>query len=226
MGKAASQFNDEKKKRIAAAVAAAEAKTSAEIVPVVAAVSGRYDRAEDLVGLWCGLLALAAVWLIYPEEVLEHGSWGSRPWWLELACLLTAVVAGFVGGAFLASRIDGLRRLLTPSQQMHEEVSARAHTVFFDQRIHHTTAGTGLLLYVSLFERMAAVVADGKVLEKLGQGALDEICARLTRSLTGGSLTEAICTVIHETGDRLAAVLPRSEGQVNELPDVLITIER
>ena len=42
---------------------------------------------------------------------------------------------------------------------------ARAREVFFDKRVYRTAGGTGLLVYVSLYERMAAVIADQKVLE-------------------------------------------------------------
>ena len=52
--KPANDFSDEQRRAVAQAVAEAEGKTSAEIVPVVATASGRYDRAEDIVGLWTG----------------------------------------------------------------------------------------------------------------------------------------------------------------------------
>ena len=45
--------------KIEAAIASAETKTSAEVVVIVATRSGLYDRAEDLVGLVLGLLAVA-----------------------------------------------------------------------------------------------------------------------------------------------------------------------
>ena len=94
-------FGDADRDRVNAAVREAESATSAEILPVVARSSGRYDRPED----W-------------------------------------------------------LRRLFTPHTQMREEVLSRAREVFFDQRIHHTGGASGVLLYVSLFEHMAAVIAD------------------------------------------------------------------
>ena len=51
MQRASELFNDEQRATIDQAVADAESKTSAEIVPVVATASGRYDRAEDIVGM-------------------------------------------------------------------------------------------------------------------------------------------------------------------------------
>ncbi len=225
MRKASSLFNEEQKKRVARVVAEAESRTSAEIVPVVVTASGRYDRPEDLVGLWCSVAALIVVWFVFPETKAEVGSWGDPAGWLELLSLVAAVVGGFVAGIALGSRVGWLRRLCTPHTQMRDEVAARARTVFFDRRIHHTTGGTGLLIYVSLFERMAAVITDQTILDKLGQATLDELCARLTQGLRQGDATEAICQVVRESGERLASALPRSEGDVNELPDVLVTFD-
>ena len=54
MIKATRLITDADRQRINAAIADAELHTSAEIVPVVASASGRYDRAEDIAGLWLG----------------------------------------------------------------------------------------------------------------------------------------------------------------------------
>ena len=50
MQRAANFFNAEQRQQITRAVAQAESGTSCEIVPVVATVSGRYARPEDMVG--------------------------------------------------------------------------------------------------------------------------------------------------------------------------------
>jgi putative membrane protein len=219
-------FNDEQKKKVAEAVALAESKTSAEIVPVVAASSGRYDRPEDVVGLWMALLFLVCTWLTFlcfrAEPADEWGfSWLS----LELPALIAAVVLGFVVGAVVGTRVGWLRRLFTPRSQMHDEVAARARSLFFDNRVHHTEAGTGILVYVSLFEHMASVVGDEAVLEHLGQDALDALRTLLTEKLKEGDPIEAICATICSAGDRLAEPLPRKEGDVNELPDALVILD-
>ena len=62
---------------------------------------------------------------------------------------------------------------------MREEVYARAREVFFDRRVHHTGGRSGVLLYVSLYERMAAVIADQSILERIGPARIDEILPRV-----------------------------------------------
>ena len=225
MRQASTRFSDEQRKRIAQAVAQAESTTSAEIVPVVATASGRYDRPEDIAGLWLGMIGLVVAWWLMPATAIESGSWGGMPEWGRLLLMVIVAVAGFVVGAAIASRVAWLRLLFTPRRQMRDEVSARARAVFFDQRVHRTAGGTGLLVYVSLYERVAAVLADQSVVDKLGQAALDELCATLTGRLREVHPADALCSIIGVAGERLAPVLPRAEGDINELPNALVVLD-
>ncbi len=228
MKQASRQFTEDDLKRINDAVADAESRTSAEIVPVVATASGRYDRAEDIVGLWLGLLAMLVAWILLPKGGHETGNFsdaGSIHPLVKPIVLVAAMLAGFVSGAIVASRTGWLRRLFTPRREMSDETLKRARQIFFDSRVHHTSGATGLLVYVSLYERMAAVLADGAILDKLGQPALDELCGQLLRDLSGGDITSAICSTITAAGEKLAPLLPRAEDDVNELPNGLVTLE-
>ena len=108
---------------------------------------------------------------------------------------------------------------------MREETTARARQVFFDNRVYRTAAGTGVLLYLSLYERTAVVLAGDPVMEKLGQEAIDEVCAELTSALRAGDLAEALCATLEDMGERLGRVLPRAEGDVNELPNTLVLMK-
>ncbi|MBN2309948.1 MAG: hypothetical protein JXR94_13320 [Candidatus Hydrogenedentes bacterium] len=225
MQKASTFFTEEQRKRIEQAVADAESKTSAEIVPALASASGRYDRPEDIVGVWCGVIAMAAVWCLLPRGGADAASWGFAWAALKLPALIAAVVVGFVIGAVIGSNVGWLRRLFTPRRQMAEEVAEAARGLFFDGRVHHTERATGLLVYLSLFERTAAIIADEAVLKGLGQPALDELCARLTAGLCGGDPAEAVCAVLADAGERLASVLPPSEENPDELANSLIVID-
>ncbi len=225
MQKASQLFTDEQRQTIDQAVAEAESNTSAEIVPVVATASGRYDRAEDIVGLWLAIATAVVLWLWLPGSSDEAGSWSGVSMVWSIAMLIVGIAAAFILGAVIGSKVGWLRRLFTSRREMSDDVNRRAREVFFDTRIHHTADATGLLLYVSLFEHMAAVIADQEVLEKLGQGALDELCAQLTKGLHAGHPTEAFCGALASAGQRLSAVLPRAEDDVNELADALVVLD-
>ena len=225
MAGASKLIGDTDRERVNQAVAQAESATSAEILPVVARSSGRYDRPEDVVGVWFAALAMIVVWLVFPLPRIEAGNWdAAAPVW-QLVALLAAMIVGFVAGAFVGGRVDWLRRLFTPSTQMREEVYSRAREVFFDNRVHHTGGGSGVLLYVSLFEHMAAIIADQSILDKLGQEQIDKLCGEFTKRLHEGNVTDALCRTATSLGERLAPLLPRAEGDVNELPDALVVID-
>lgn len=225
MQRASDLFNEEQLKQVEKAVIEAEARTSCEVVPVVATASGRYDRAEDMIGLWLGVFAAITVWLIFPRQSNESGSWDGVPFYVGLLTMVAVVVVAFIAGASVGSRIGWLRRLFTPRKQMLEEVSARARETFFDKRIHHTSGSTGMLIYVSLFEHIAVVLGDQEILDKLGQTFLDRLCQQLTEGLHQGDSTDVICSVIAEAGKQLSGPLPRAEGDVNELRDALVLID-
>ncbi len=153
------------------------------------------------------------------------GDWGFALSNYKIVALIAALVIGFILGAAIATRLDWLRRLFTPRDQMREEVAARACEVFFDKRVHRTAGGTGLLVYVSLFERMAAILGDEIILKSLGQEALDELCSQLTRRLRTGDPAEAIGGTILRAGERLALVLPRAPDDTDELPNQLVLLD-
>jgi putative membrane protein len=219
------RFSEAERRRVAEAIQQAESKTSAEIMPVIAGSSGRYDRPEDIVGLWLAIIALIAVWLLYPSSRPEPGSWESSEPIVELVCLVAAVVVGFIVGAVVATRVGWLRRLFTPRKQMQEEVLGRAHQVFCDKRVYRTAGASGVLLYVSLYERMAAIVADQHVIDALGQAEIEKACAEFTRRLRERTSIDALCESAISLGQRLSVPLPRAEDDVNELSDALVVLD-
>lgn len=219
------QISDADRERVTKAVADAEAKTSAEIVPAIAEASDGYDRPEDVAGIWLAGLGISAVWFLVPAQTELPGSWVEHSSWLWLLLILATGLLAFFVGAFAASQIDWLRKVFTPKSQMSAAVLTRASQAFFDNRIHHTDCSTGVLIYVSLYERQAVVLGDETVSEKLGPTGLEEICNELTAQMKAGhQAVDAVCAAIKATGDKLGTVLPRPSGDQNELKDVLIEL--
>lgn len=218
-------FDVHNRERVNQAVRQAESSTAAEIVPVVARCSGRYDRGEDVLGLWTAGLAMILVWWAYPLPGSESGSWSElSPVW-QIVALLAGGLVGFLVGAFVGSQVEWSRRLFTPAVQMRQEVDRRAREIFYDQRVHHTNSGAGILFYVSLFERRAAVIADQSVLERLGQPQIDELCSDLTRRLHESNVIDALCETVLIAAERLAVAVPRIRDDQNELTDALVVID-
>ena len=129
MERASKFFTDFEKKRIEEAVTDAELKTSAEIVPAVATASGRYDRAEDIVGLWVGTIAMAVIWWVLDFDGGQEAQWGSTLSRFELPLLIAVVVLGFLlGEPFLVNRIDVL--LGESGSRRHDKRQRCDHRLF------------------------------------------------------------------------------------------------
>lgn len=210
-------LTEEERESVNRAIAEAEKSTSGEIVPAIAAASGRYDRAEDIGGLLLGLIALVAAWLLFQREV-PPDEWNARvSLALELPALVGILIAGFILGAFLTSRMNWLRRLLATRSEMEEEVRQRAWEIFGRCRIGRTAEGTGLLIYISLFERMVVVLGDEAVAQKLGDQAWDEIKDIIVEGLRRGKHGDAIVAAVHRSGELLTGAFPALPTVHNEL---------
>jgi putative membrane protein len=205
-------FTPEERKAVEGAIAAAEAKTAAEIVPVVATSSGSYSRAEDILGVWCGVLGFLALGLSHVERQID---------------LFEGLLVFFLGlglGCGLLARFDPLKRLLTGRADRERKAVEAAHRIFFSQRIGRTAGRTGVLLYLSLFERVAVVLADERGAEALGSRGADGLRDLLVEGMKRGKPEEALVGAIRRAGERLAARLPREAGDRNELADRLVLI--
>lgn len=172
---------------IQAAVQEAEARTSGEIVPYVVERSDEYPTTA-----WKGA-ALGA--LLGPMVALAIHRWTDVWGWpLGLWIALPAPVGGAVG--YLLALIDPVRRWLAGEHTLDARARRRAAVAFLDQEVFRTRDRTGILLFVSLFERRVVLLADSGIHQKVEEGAWEAITGRLAEGIRGGrpapSLTEAI----------------------------------
>ena len=222
MKKASDLFGAEDRRRIEEAVTTAEKKTSGEIVPVVATSSGRYDRAEDVFGVLFSLVLLSLFWLRYQEITPLSGDWESGAvLGMGLFGTIVTIVIGFILGTVLATKIPELALPFIPKDQMEEEVEKRATEAFKRYRVRGSKNATGILVYVSLYERMVRVEGDDAILEKLQQTDWEEVIRLVTRGLADDRPAEGLIDGIVKCGDVLALHFPREEGDVDELSNEL-----
>jgi putative membrane protein len=224
MKSASALFNTQDRESVAAAIAEAERITTGEIVPVVATVSGRYDRAEDLFGLVFGVVALSIAWLLFQDTT--QTAWSATPTpVLGLGVIAGILIVGFLVGAVLATYIPVLRLPFISRTEMLEEVERRALETFQRVRIRDTASGTGVLIYVSLYERVVKVIGDDAAAATLPMEALEEICALVVDGLKQGQPAVGLAQAVKKTGELLAPNLPPTLSDTNELANQLIIID-
>jgi putative membrane protein len=224
MKTASTLFNEQQRQLIEAAVTEAEQGTVGEIVPVVATVSGRYDRAEDLFGLLLGLVALVVIWVLFQDTTETAWAAGHTPT-LGLAAVTAIIVAGFLAGASLATRFPVLRLPFIPPREMRQEVERRALEAFQRYRIRTTRGGTGVLIYVSLYEHMVRVVGDDAVTEKISREDWEGICHLVVDGMKADNAAQGLTLAIRQSGELLARHFPILPDDHNELSNELILID-
>ncbi len=201
-------FTSEEQAKIEAAVKAAEAKTSGEIVPMLVDASYEYPRAELIGG---GTLALAVASLV---------SWlfgGESIWWF-----LPVFIGAFFLFQQLIRQLPGVRRLLIHPDEMSAEVEEKALVAFLENGLHQTRDRTGILILISLFERRVHVLADSGINARVPEKTWDEVVATITSGLKKGDACAALCESIEKCGDLLEENFPVKKDDTNELPNLII----
>ena len=193
--------------RVEQAISEARSLTSLEIVPIVSASSGNYDRAEDLVGLWAAAIALALTWLFLSNAPVGKALAGNgKVWTLGLLPVLVTVIGGFVGGAMLASYVVGLRRLFVPRNQMFKNVQVYAKHAYLDVCISRDGPASkdAVVLFVSLYERLSVLAICDELRAGLPADQIEAIQRTVNSMLIRQDPCEAIIAGIHLTAEMLA----------------------
>lgn len=200
------------RRRIADAVREAEAGTSGEIVVAVVNEVDRYEEAA-----WRGGTLAAAV-VLGVDLLYRHAT----PFWWRLpvdAGLLAAILSGIVGYV-LVTRVAALRRRLVGRARRRALVRAAAHTAFRSCGVAATAGRTGVLVFVSLFEREVVVLPDAGLEARAPEGAWDGTVERLVAGMKAGRPAEALVDGVRACGERLrAAGCLAQPGDRNELED-------
>lgn len=213
---------------VTAAVAEAESRSDGEIVTVVAAKSDGYHD----VGLHYAVLAMLLVpvaWALLPQSLIDWALGLVLGWNYELSrgALMTLLFVK-LASAFLVFRYAlawmPLRMALTPGATKSRRVRRRALEYFSVSADKRTIGRTGVLLYLSLLEHRAEIVADEAISSRVKPEVWGEAMAALIGEVKAGRPGEGMAKAVRMIGDVLAEHFPKSGSDTNELPDRLIEL--
>lgn len=215
---------------VTAAVAAAESQTSGEIVPVIARASDGY---ADIALVWAIAIAFTAMSLfaLFPAYYLGLWDWLFGNGWShswtpgEIAGLVTGFgLLKFLGSWAILMAWPGLRILLVPGPVKSARVRLHAVRHFKVGAERRTHGRTGVLLYLSLAEHRAEIVADDAIASKVPAEVWGAAMADMLAEIRKGHMAEGMAAGIRDVGVVLAQHFPRDANDVNELPDRLIVL--
>jgi putative membrane protein len=196
------------KDRITEAIRRAEARTSGEIFCVVAHSATDYRLVPVA---WAAVIALAVPWplihfTLWPASVI---------YFLQLVA--------FVAVAIALSQ-SSIRFRIVPRRAKHDRAHAVAMRQFFAQGLHNTENRTGVLIFASLAERYAEIVADAGINAKVTPGVWDRAVAALIDGMRRDQPGDGFVAAIEQCGTVLAQHFPPGALNRDELPNKLVEI--
>ena len=179
-----------------------------------------------LVG-FLGIAASAAVAILSgrPENNFVLGLWVNG---LSLTVLLLSLIVGLGLLKFLGTWLillwDPLRFFFTPGPVKAARVHEQAIKHFKVGAERRTHGRTGVLIYLSMREHRAEIVADEPIAEKVPAEVWGEAMADMLVEIRKGCIAEGLAAGVADVGRVLAEHFPRDEDDQNELPDRLIEV--
>jgi putative membrane protein len=205
----------EEYEQINTAVKKAEKSTAGEIVCMVHTASYHYPM-SNVVG--AAALALPAAMALTPLM----GGWlwiGTQNMWVFLSILVPA----FILGHWVVKHTPWLKKIFISNREMAEEVEEAAVTSFFKHGLYRTKDGTGILIFISVFERKVWVLADRGIDAKVSGDHWRSVVAGITEGIRNNQAAAAICLAVDTIGRTLAEHFPVAPDDINELDNVIVS---
>jgi len=201
------QFSREDHAAISNAIRAAEQRTSGQIVCVIAHASSDYAHVPIL---WAIALALFAPW-----PMIHFTGWSvQRIFLLQIVTFIAAA---------LAFSWTPLRLALVPRVVRRAHAHRTALEQFVVRGVSRTKNRNGVLIFVSLSERYARIIADEGIAQKAHSSEWQAAIDALTDHMSAGRVVQGFRAAIERCGAVLATHSP-ANGSPNELPDRLYVI--
>lgn len=200
--------------RVAAAIRAAEKRTAGEIICVLAQRSDSYFYPAAFVLTLAMLLASLVAALVIDRL------WITVPLWQFAAAQALALATALA----LTGWWPALRVRFVPKSLRYRRAHRNAISQFLAHNIHVTENRTGVLIFLSLAERYAEIVADEGINARVPQDKWNTIVADLVAHAAGGEIASGFLGAITVAGEILAAEFPPVGERNNELHDHLVEI--
>jgi putative membrane protein len=214
--------------KVSAAIAAAESSSDGEIVAVVTDCSDAY---HDVALHWAVLVLIGTIAIFAAAPQVLHfwrdtllGGWRPEPSFGELLTLAMILAVAKYTAVLLILRYRPLRLALTPPATKLRRVRRRAIATFKAGAERRTIGRTGILVYLSMGEHRAEIVADEAITKVTTPETWGEAMAALVVEVKAGRPADGIVAAVAEVGEVLTQHFPRSTTDTNEIPDKLIEL--
>ncbi len=208
------RFTTQDLERIKAAVKQAEDKISGEIVPVFVERSGFYTIAN-----YRGALVVAS--MVFLVIIVFDSYVPSMTVYDPLFIFLSVITGGLIG-ATVTHSIGPLKRVMLGQSHMDQATRKRAENAFLEEEVFNTRHRTGIMIFISFFEREVMVMADRGISKVVEQKEWDKMVRNIIDKIRIGKVTDGIEAAILRCGEILLEKgFVKTPDDINELRDDL-----
>jgi putative membrane protein len=201
-------ISEAERDRVVDAIRAAESKTAGEIFCVITRASSGYRLVPVA---WAALIAL-----LVPLPLIYLTSWPAGLIYMTQLVVFLAVMA--------ILSLPAVRFRVVPRRAMHSRAHAEARRQFLAHGLHLTRERTGVLIFASVAEHYAEIVADAGINEKVTQKVWEDAVAAMVTAIGDGRPGDGFIAAVERCGAVLAQHFPPGTINRDELPNKLVVI--
>jgi putative membrane protein len=196
-------ITEQDRERISTEIRATEARTSGEIVCVLARSTCNATALPIFVS---AVVALALPWLLLAFTAMP------------VHRILVLQITMFLALTILLC-LPRMRIMLVPRAARRAIAHRAALEQFAIRGIARKKDRTGVLIFVSLAERYARIIADQGIAARVPQSEWQSAVDALVAHMSGGRIADGFITAIDACGKVLETNFPRTGTSRDELPD-------
>ena len=201
-------ISKEDHERIATAIHSAEARTSGEIVCVLAQTS---SHATALPVLIAAVVSLTMPWLLMTFTAMTFYR------------ILSLQILAFLA-ALIPLCLPRVRVALMPRKARRAIAHRVAMEQFTSRGIGQRKNGAEVLIFVSLAERYARIITDDEIAARVPQSKWQAAVDALIAHMRDGRIADGFITAINVCGNELATHFPRTATSSDVRPDRIYLI--
>ena len=180
-------LTDEFKNKIKEAVNKAEKQSGGEIVTYITENSDKYHFIYWAAGFFSAFLGYSIFTILY---IFSYFVYSHTLFFLGILFIFPLIVIG------LFYLIKPMRLLLIDKDQKDYYVNLKAKETFLEQEVFNTKDRTGVLIYISLFEKKVVVIGDTIINQKVNKDEWDTVIQTIIDGIKKKSLINGIVSGI------------------------------
>jgi putative membrane protein len=196
------KFSKKDNEKIKKAVIQSEKNTSGEIATAITKESYDYAVYELVFAIICGFIYFFIMLFFVGavETKLQSMFWDYSVHYLLIFYGFSTFV--IITIFYFLANVAAIDRLIVPRKVMIKKVNERAVRHFMDSGVYKTRDRTGILIFISLFERRVELLADTGISAKIPEENWENIVEGIISGIRKGKIIENLSKAILECGYR------------------------